>query len=128
MFSAEGKADKDAKLAKLMDKRDAIMLVLKACSAKLDTLKSVGAPNFLQEVNEQRTIVQVNEFHSAIKAVFGDQRPIITNCKHFVIIRFEGQKDKKKSLDIGSKLVCNTGRLICLHANLLIFSVQTENS
>ncbi|XP_015765376.1 PREDICTED: dystrophin-like [Acropora digitifera] len=56
--SAEGKAEKDAKLAKLMDKRDAIMLVLKACSAKLDTLKSVGAPNFLQEVNEQRTIVQ----------------------------------------------------------------------
>lgn len=96
VFSAEGKAEKDAKLAKLMDKRDAIMLVLKACSAKLDTLKSVGAPNFLQEVNEQRTIVQVNEFHSAIKAVFGDQRPIITNCKHFVVFRFEGQKDKKK--------------------------------
>lgn len=72
MFSAEGKAEKDAKLAKLMDKRDAIMLVLRACAAKLETLKSISAPNFLQEVNEQRTIVQVNKFHAAIKFVFGN--------------------------------------------------------
>lgn len=72
------------------------MLVLRACSAKLDTLKSIGAPNFLQEVNEQRTIVQVNEFHFAIKAVFGDQRLIIANrkqCYH----PFLGTKSQKKN-------------------------------
>ncbi|XP_068690393.1 utrophin-like [Montipora foliosa] len=56
--SVDGQPEKEAKLTKLKDKKNAIMVVLNNCSAKLETLKSIGAPNYLQEVNEQQDLVQ----------------------------------------------------------------------
>ena len=57
--SANKEAEKEAKLAQLKDKRNAIMLVLRSCSGKLDNLKSVGAPTHLEEIKEQQSLVQV---------------------------------------------------------------------
>ena len=35
--------------------------VLQKCSEKLENLRSIGAPNYLQEVKEQQDIVTVNK-------------------------------------------------------------------
>ena len=59
IFSSHKEAEKGSKLAKLQDKRNAILLVLRNGSQKLDSLRSRGAPNDLQEVKEQQKIVKV---------------------------------------------------------------------
>lgn len=59
VFSSDREAEKDSKLAKLQDKTNAIMLVLRNGSQKLESLRHRGAPNDLQEVKEQQKIVKV---------------------------------------------------------------------
>lgn len=44
----------------MKDKRNAILQVLRGCSGKLENLRSIGAPNYLQEAKEQQDIVEVN--------------------------------------------------------------------
>lgn len=58
-FSFDKEAEKDDKLAKLQDKRNDVMLVVRNCSEKLENLRSRGAPNDQQEVKEQQNIVKV---------------------------------------------------------------------
>lgn len=59
VFSSDREAEKDSKLAKLQDKTNAIMLVLRNGSQKVESLRHRGAPNDLQEVKEQQKIVKV---------------------------------------------------------------------
>ena len=58
-FSLDKRADKDAKLATLQDKRNAIVLILRNCLEKLENLRSKGAANDMQEVQDQQNIVKV---------------------------------------------------------------------
>lgn len=60
-FSVDKDTEKEAKLAELREKKNAILDVLRNCSKKLENLRSIGAPNYLQEVKEQQDIVTVNK-------------------------------------------------------------------
>ena len=57
--SRDREAEKDAKLATLRDKINAVQLVLQKCTGKLENLKSSGAPIDLQGVEDQQNIVKV---------------------------------------------------------------------
>lgn len=59
VFSSDKEAEKEPKLAKLQDKSNAIMLVLRNGTQTLDSLRSRGAPKDLQEIKEQQSIVKV---------------------------------------------------------------------
>ena len=59
VFSSDKEAEKESKLAKLQDKSNAIMLVLRNGTQTLDSLRSRGAPKDLQEIREQQSIVKV---------------------------------------------------------------------
>lgn len=99
-FSSDKEAEKDFKLAKLQDKRNAIMLVLRNGSEKLENLRARGAPNDLQEVKEQQNIVKVKT--RARKSLCNcDVKKIDMNAKRFPL-----ELRKSNTPVICTSLVC----------------------
>lgn len=66
VLSSDKEAEKNSKLAKLQDKTNAVMLVLRNGTQTLDSLRSRGAPKDLQEIKEQQNIVKVKTWSKSL--------------------------------------------------------------